>query len=176
MRHRWGYLAVLLFTFIAQGCVGGSVPARAPIPLVGTWELVADQGIGARGEVLASDSNVVGLIVYTAESRVAVQMMYRNGRPTVSTANDVVSTGVGLGQIKWSVQDARSAIDTYDAYFGTYEVDSARSVVTHLVRGELRPPGVGARYERHFELHGDELWLTPVDSTQHWRVIWRRVR
>jgi len=56
----------------------------------------------------------------------AVQLMYQ-GRPGVSTADDVPSRGVGLGHVGWSAEDARAAIDTYDAYFGTYEVDSPRS-------------------------------------------------
>ena len=76
----------------------------------------------------------------------------------------------------WDADDARTAIDTYDAYFGTYEVDPERDLVTHVVVGELRPPGVGARYGRRFELRGDELWLTPEDPSEGWRVVWRRVR
>jgi hypothetical protein len=150
-------------------------PRSAADDLVGAWEAVEDQGLGPEGEVVARDTTVAGLLIYTPEGRMAVQLMYR-GRPGVSTANDVPSTGVGLGHVGWSAEDARAAIDTYDAYFGAYEVDSEHNIVTHMVVGELRPPGVGARYGRRFELRGDELWLTPEDPAEGWRVVWRRVR
>jgi ketosteroid isomerase-like protein len=151
------------------------VPADPAERLVGTWEAVEDQGLGPDGEVVAREA-VKGLLVYTPEGRMAVQLMYQ-GRPEVSTANDEVSTtGVGLGRIGWDAEDARAAIDTYDAYFGSYEIDRDRNLVTHVVVGELRPPGVGARYGRRFEFHGDELWLTPENPAEGWRVVWRRVR
>jgi hypothetical protein len=149
---------------------------RGAADLVGTWEMVEDQALDAQGNVVERDRDVAGVITYTAEGRVAVQIMYKHGRPTVSTAHDVASTGTGLGQIKWPADAARAAIDTYDAYFGTFEVDAARQIVTHHALGELRPNGVGASYRRKFEFHGDELWLSPADPGEHWRVVWRRVR
>jgi hypothetical protein len=132
--------------------------------------------LGAQDEIVARDRDVVGMIVYSPEGRMAVQIMYRRGRPVVSAKKDVVSTGLGLGEIRWSAEDARAAIDTYDAYFGTYEVDREQSIVTHHVLGELRPPGVGARYRRRYELRGDDLWLSSTDSKERWRIVWRRVR
>jgi hypothetical protein len=150
------------------------VPSDIAGRLVGAWEAVEDQGLGPDGEVVARDTTVVGLLVYTPEGRMAVQLMYQ-GRPEVSTANDEVSI-TGLGRIGWDAEDARAAIDTYDAYFGSYEIDRDRNLVTHVVVGELRPPGVGARYGRRFEFHGDELWLTPENPAEGWRVVWRRVR
>ncbi len=105
----------------------------------------------------------------------AVQIMYRHGRPRVSTTNDVESTGLGLGHVRWGAEAAQAAIDTYDAYFGSFVVDTQRKIVTHQVIGDLRPPGVGARYERHYDFHGEELWLSSPDPGQHWRIIWRRL-
>ena len=166
-------LGLLLTTTLAPGC--RNEPADDAARLIGAWEAVEDQGLSPEGEIVARDTTVVGLLVYTPEGRVAVQLMYQD-RPDVSTAGDVPSTGVGLGQIHWGAEAAQTAIDTYDAYFGTYEVDAEQDVVTHVVVGELRPPGVGARYRRHFEFRGDELWLTPADPAEHWRVVWRRVR
>ena len=144
--------------------------------LVGTWEMVEEQETDAQGKVVARDRDVVGMLVYTTEGRMAVQIMYRHGRPHVSTADDVESTGIGLGHVAWSAEMLRATIDTYDAYFGTYQVDAQQHRVTHRVMGELRPPGLEATYERHFELHDDELWLSSPEPTQHWRIIWRRLR
>lgn len=150
--------------------------AAAPSPLVGTWQAVEDQTVDAHGHVVARDRDIVGLLVYTPGGRMAVQLMYRKGRPVVSGKDDVASDGVGLGHIGWSGADAKAAIDTYDAYFGSYTVDAARRTVVHHVHGELRPYGVGTRYERRYELRGDELWLTPGEPGLHWRAVWRRVR
>lgn len=147
MRGSLMRLGLLLAATSIPSCRDEPAPENAAADLVGTWEAVEDQGLGPQGEVVARDTTVVGLLVYTPEGRMAVQLMYQ-GRPAVSTVNDEVSpTGVGLGQIRWEADAARAAIDTYDAYFGTYEVDSERNVVTHVVVGELRPPGA-SRMER----------------------------
>jgi hypothetical protein len=138
--------------------------------------MVEEQDIDAKGSVVARDRDVVGMLVYTPDGRMAVQIMYKHGRPTVTTANDVESKGLGMGQVRWGAEAAQAAIDTYDAYFGTYVVDAPRNMVTHRVVGELRPPGMGANYERLFEFHNDELWLSSPDPAQHWRIVWRRVR
>jgi hypothetical protein len=174
-----GRLACLLVCFCATWQAPASAAAsaaEAASPLVGTWQIVEDQSVDAQGTVTARDRDVVGLLVYTPEGRMAVQLMYRNGRPVVSADDDVASDGVGLGHIGWSGADAKAAIDTYDAYFGTYTVDAARRTVVHHVHGELRPYGVGTRYERRYELRGDELWLMPADPDLHWRAVWKRVR
>ena len=138
--------------------------------------MVEDQTIDGTGQVVERDPDVVGMLIYTPQGRVAVQIMYRKGRPTVTSSQDVPSTGVGLGNIRWSAEAARAAIDTYDAYFGTYEVNLAKHTVTHHILAELRPYGVGAHYERRFEFHDGELWLTPTAPEEHWRVVWKRLR
>jgi hypothetical protein len=165
---------VLFLPTAATGQGAGSSPVAAK--LVGAWEMIEEQEIDPQGNVTARDRDVTGMLVYTAAGRMAVQIMYKHGRPTVSTAGDDEATGLGMGHVRWGAEASQAAIDTYDAYFGTYVVDVERNRVTHQVVGELRPPGVGAKYERQFELHGDELWLRSPDPRQHWRIIWRRVQ
>ena len=76
----------------------------------------------------------------------------------------------------WSADDARQVVETYDAYFGTYEVDEANAIVTHHVEGELRPNYVGAAYVRRYEVEGDRLSLSPADPKERWRIVWQRVK
>ena len=163
---------------LLSSVAGGQGVANPPSPakLAGAWEMVEEQEIDSKGSVVARDRDVVGMLVYTPEGRMAVQIMYKHGRPTVSTTNDVESMGLGMGHVRWGAEGAQAAIDTYDAYFGTYVVDAQRNRVTHRVIGELRPPGMGANYERQFEFRNDELWLSSPDPAQHWRIVWRRVR
>ena len=164
---------LLLLPLVARG---QAVASPSTAKLIGAWEMVEEQDIASKGSILARDRDVVGMLVYTPEGRMAIQIMYKHGRPTVSTASDVESTGLGMGHVRWGAEAAQSAIDTYDAYFGTYLVEARRNMVTHRVMGELRPPGMGENYERQFEFHNDELWLSSPDPAQHWRIVWRRVR
>ena len=67
-------------------------------------------------------------------------------------------------------------VETYDAYFGTYDVDQAQHLVTHHVEGELRPNLVGAAYQRRYEVDGDRLLLSSANPAERWRVVWERVK
>jgi len=63
--------------------------------------------------------------------------------------------------------------DGYVAYFGRYEVDLARRVVTHLPEGDLSRVYIGRREDRHYELTGDRLVLseTWTQSGKPWRGV-----
>jgi hypothetical protein len=53
--------------------------------------------------------------------------------------------------------EVRADYDGYVAYFGTYRVDEANSVVTHVVEGSLKPSYTGTDQPRPFKLDGDVL-------------------
>jgi hypothetical protein len=55
-------------------------------------------------------------------------------------------------------------VDGYVAYFGTYRVDEANSVVTHVVEGSLNPGYTGTDQPRPFTLHGDVLIIQARDE------------
>ena len=60
----------------------------------------------------------------------------------------------------------RAAYDGYVAYFGTYRVDEANSVVTHVVEGSLKPSYTGKDQPRpfKFKLDGDVLVIQGRDK------------
>lgn len=90
----------------------------------------------------------VGMIVYTSEGRMAVQSMVLP-RPLVSAVPE------SPGEVTaWSPEGARRVVETYDAYFGRYEVDETKHIGTHHVEGELRPNS-GRR--REFQLSHSRL-------------------
>lgn len=70
----------------------------------------------------------------------------------------------------------------YLAYYGDYEVDEARSTVTHVIEMSSIPGFVGARNERHAALEGKgagaQLVLSGpmlIDAEPHTiRVVWVR--
>lgn len=112
----------------------------------------------------------MGTIIYTPEGRVATQSMVLP-RPVVPPVPE------GPGQVTaWAPEQVRQVVETYDAYFGTYEVDETTHVVTHHVEGELRPNHVGASYRRRYEVDGDRLVLSSANPDERWRVVWERVR
>jgi hypothetical protein len=48
-------------------------------------------------------------------------------------------------------KEVRAAYDGYVAYFGTYRVDEAKSIVTHVVEGSLYPSYTGTDQPRPFK-------------------------
>jgi hypothetical protein len=142
---------------------------RPASPLVGTWIVRAIEITDSAGRTIES-SRPVGMIVYTPEGRMAVQIMVlpRPVVPPVPEGPDEVTA--------WSSEQVRRVVETYDAYFGTYEVDEVRHIVTHHVEGELRPNYVGAAYARRYQVDGDRLLLSATSPDEHWRVVWERVK
>ena len=75
--------------------------------------------------------------------------------------------------------EVRKAYRGYYAYFGTYEIDGSRRVVTHHVTSSLRPHEIGLSYERPYEVTEERLVLrypVPGDGggTNTRVLVWRR--
>jgi hypothetical protein len=74
---------------------------------------------------------------------------------------------------RFTVQEKVALYDGYVAYFGRYEVDLTRKVVTHLPEADLSRLYIGKREERRYELKGNQLVLseTWTQSGKPWRGI-----
>ncbi len=144
--------------------------------LVGSWNLVADQELDHNNLVIKEDTSVAGLLIYTDDGRMSVQLLWQGTRTKIindSIMNfDGISTGIGLGANTWSTEQARTIIDAYDAYFGKYSVDWHNNIVTHTIDGNLRPENQGTAKKRTFELNGDTLLLRSTDTAMKWQVKW----
>ena len=149
------------------GAAAGSAPA--PSPLVGTWRLRTVEVLDSTGGVLER-TRPGGMLIYTGDGHMAVQVMVlpRPVVPPVPEGPDQVSA--------WNGQQLRRVVETYDAYFGTYVIDSAQQIVTHHVEGELRPNFVGAAYARRYAISGDTLSLSSTKPGEYWQVIWERMK
>jgi lipocalin-like protein len=136
--------------------------------IVGTSRLVAIEGVG-RGT--APDDHPYGIITYDNTGHMAVQMAYRSARP--------VSAAGGTEKEKADL------LDTYGAYFGTYEVDTTRGVVTHHIEGSLAPRDVGMNLVRYYEMRGNQVLyfvaedgrggVYPTKEATVRRIIWERI-
>jgi hypothetical protein len=72
------------------------------------------------------------------------------------------------GRLKFAIADKcrgtaaeiKTALEGFQAYFGTYETDEEKKTVTHHVEGSLLPNWEGTSQTRFVELSGNRLTLS----------------
>jgi hypothetical protein len=119
---------------------------------IGAWRLVWLEEPGADGEVHKADCT--GMLVFTREGRMSVQVMYREPR---------------VGAVAGPVQYAQGG---YEASFGRYAVDAGAGTFTYRVEGALVRTLIGKELTRRFELTGNQLIVRSSDPKEHWKVAW----
>ena len=118
---------------------------------IGAWRLAWLEEEGADGKVHRADCT--GLLVYTRDGHMSVQVMYRNPQS---------------GNPAAPVQYAQGG---YEASFGRYEVVDAHTFTYH-VEGALARTLIGKDLKRVFELSRNQLIVKSPDPNEHWRVAW----
>ena len=137
--------------------------------IVGTWKLVSAETRSADGQVRhVYGENPRGMIMYDVAGNVSVNLM-GFGRDSFSAADKAKSTP----------QEAKLAIQTYEAYFGTYEVDEEKGTVVHHVEGSLLPNWTGSDQVRFCEFSDDQLILSTAEipyggMTVVGKLVWKR--
>jgi hypothetical protein len=119
--------------------------------IIGAWRLAWLEEPGADGKLYRSDCT--GLLVYTREGYMSVQVMYNKPR---------------IGSPAEGVQYAQAG---NEASFGRYEINDANTFTFH-VEGALVRTLVGKDLKRVFELSGKQLIVKSPDPKEHWRVAW----
>ena len=119
---------------------------------IGAWRLAWLEEEGADGTVHRADC--VGMLVFTREGRISVQVMYRNPE-----------AGTPAGPVQY-------AQGGYEASFGRYEVDASAHTFTYHVEGALVRSLVGKDLTRRFELSGEQLIVMSSSPGEQWRVAW----
>ena len=148
--------------------------------LIGSWKFIADQELDDNNQVKNQDTNVSGLLIYTLDGKMSVQLLWHKSRALLVSDSimkqDGKSFGVGLGNNTWTLDQARKIIDTYDAYFGVYSVNWKDKIVTHTISGNLRPEKERTSYKRAFQVKGDTLFLRSADPAPNmkWQTMWIR--
>ena len=120
---------------------------------VGAWRLAWLEEPDVSGKIHRADCT--GLLVYTRDGHMSVQVMYQNPQAGTSAA---------------PVQYAQGG---YEASFGTYEIDDAHTFTFHVDGGLVRAL-IGKDLKRVYELSGDQLIVKSSDPNEHWRVAWER--
>jgi hypothetical protein len=122
---------------------------------VGAWRLAWLEEEGADGQIHRADCT--GLLVYTRDGHMSVQVMHRNPQ-----ANSQAATGAA------PVQYAQGG---YEASFGTYEIDE-RARFTYHVDGALVRTLIGKDLPRVYEFSGKQLIVKSSSPDEHRRVAW----
>lgn len=123
---------------------------------VGGWRLAWLEEQGADGKVHRADCT--GLLVYTGDGHMAVQVMYRN--PPASSQAEANAAPVHYAQ------------GGYEASFGTYEIDEGAHTFSYHVEGALVRSLIGKDLPRAFEFSGNQLIVKSTHREERWRVAW----
>jgi hypothetical protein len=119
---------------------------------VGAWRLAWLEEPGAHGKLHRADCT--GLLVYTRDGHMSVQVMYRNPQ-----------AGSGAAP-------ARYAQGGYEASFGTYKIDERAHNFTFHVEGALVRTLISQDLPRRYEFAKNQLIVESVNPNEHWRVAW----
>jgi hypothetical protein len=148
--------AVLLFVGVATVPMPSSENRadvqRAHDRFIGAWRLVWLEEPDAEGNGHRADCS--GLLVYTRDGHMSVQVMYSNPR-----------TGGQAGPVQY-------AQGGYEASFGTYQIDENAHTFTFHVQGAMVRSLIGKDLPRAFELSGNQLVVKSTNPNEHWRVAW----
>lgn len=136
---------------VSEGGVNKGIRGR----FVGAWRLAWLEEEGPDGKIHRADCS--GLLVYTRDGHMSVQVMYRNQPSKPPTADAA------------PVQYAQGG---YEASFGTYEVNESTHTFTFHVEGALVRTLVGKDLPRAFEFSGKRLIVKSTRPEERWRVAW----
>jgi hypothetical protein len=136
----------------------------------GIWKLLSYESQVDDGSVtypLGKDA--VGQIMYDAKGNMSAQLADTH-RPSFASS-DVR---------KGTPEEIKAAFEGYTAYFGTYDVDEKKEIVTHRVKGNLFPNGAGGDNVRYYRFDENRLILStpPIrfgGKSIVARLIWERI-
>jgi len=135
----------------------------------GPWKLISGEFHYSDGKITFPwGENPGGLIIYTSEGYISAQIMTA-GRPDFASKDHMRGTDAEI----------RAAFEGYQAYYGTYDIDTTAGIVNHRVTGSVFPNLIGHNLKRYYEFSGNRLTLrTPPmkmgGSTVTGVLVWER--
>lgn len=120
---------------------------------VGAWRLASLEQQGSDGKIHRIDC--CGLLVYTRDGHMSVQVMERDAKPGGQAGPEQYSQG------------------GYEASYGRFEINDAHTFTFH-VEGALVRTLMGKDLPRVYEFSGKQLIVKPPRPDEHWRVVWER--
>ena len=139
--------------------------------LLGVWKLISFEFRLADGIILRPlGQGVQGILIYDTSGNMALQVVDPE-RPKFATEDWMSGT----------VDEAKSALDGFMAYYGTFEVNEKKPSVIHHVAHSSFPNWDGVDREQFFELKDDRLTLLTLPMTmsnEHLvgQLVWKKVK
>ena len=132
--------------------------------LIGIWKLFSMESQTLDGAVI-EEYKWIGRLRYDEKGYMSVQLMDLN-RPHIVDEE--------------SSEEVKKAFETYNAYFGTYDVNQEEGSVTHHLEGAMYPNWTKIDLKRFFNLFNNtlELITSPMQEGNTeviWRLIWERL-
>lgn len=118
----------------------------------GAWRFAWLEQPDAGGKVHRIDC--CGLLVFTPDGHMSVQVMEKNPQPPAQTGPEQYSQG------------------GYEASYGTYQIDESAYTFTFHVEGALVRSLIGKDLPRAYQLSGKKLIVQSTHPDEHWRVAW----
>lgn len=168
--NKFQLLLLLLLTLTFNSCVPGKIKSgkinntsQQPNTIVGTWRLIEHTDFDSITSkwIFRYGKNPRGYFTYT-----------KSGVVNLNISTD--------SPIKISEDSAKKySVNLYDylitnsvGYFGTYTVNSEKSIVTHHVKGGSYPWYFDTDQQRPFIIKGDTLIIT---NNKTWKRVLLRV-
>ena len=133
---------------------------------IGFWHLVSNERRNTKGELVSSNPDQTGFIVYTSTGLMMAHLM----RPDRKRYAAAQPTG----------EEAIAALGTYASYFGLYTIHEQDRYVMHHRIGIINPGQIGSDAKRHFEFSDGRLILRPPPANVNGQevqgtITWERL-
>ena len=177
MRRRVAALlcvATLLGAATPAACAeqSGAAARATRLDLIGSWRLVSIDIEDARGTHADPfyGSGTTGLLIYDAAGWVSVQIA-GTARPRV----DAPALRPGATERAVVARAKAKLLDSYYAYFGTWEYDSLSATVTHRVETSLYTGEEGASYAQQVQILGRRMVFTRTRESAAGKSVQRKI-
>jgi hypothetical protein len=160
----------------ATGTASAAATRATRRHLIGAWRLVSIDVAGPQGPLPDPfyQPESTGCIVYDRSGWMSVQIAGPRRKAWMAPANRDADTSGTDARLK------AAAFDSYYAYYGTWRLDEASSVVVHQVTSSLIPAENGAHYAQTASIDGKgRLILASTDTIDGAAVVrtkvWQRI-
>jgi hypothetical protein len=138
----------------------------------GAWKLISTDYRTEEGEVIYPfGEEVIGQLMYDGKRSMAAQVI-KARRPNFAS-ND---------WLKGTPEEIKAAFEGFRSYFGTYDVDEEKKMVTHHIQGSSFPNWMtgGVDNVRYYEFSGNRLTLRTAPLLMGGknvigRLVWERL-
>src|SRR5450631_1548664 len=149
---------------------------RSREQLIGAWRLVGIEFSDRNGPIIDPfyRAGSIGIIIYDSSGWMSVHIAAPHRK-----AWEVPASRLPSDAAEQDTELKAAAFDTYYAYYGRWDFDRAKSVVTHHLKSSLIPAETGLDYDQKVTLENGRLIFTghsgPPGLETTRIKIWQRV-